>query len=874
MHKNNRLAAILFVFLLVASMSASISMIPTTSAHDPAWEIPTFAHIFPTINPIGVGQTTVIYLFLTPTYADTLMTNDYRFHNYNLTIVDPDGHVTTEIFETIQDTTSNQAFSFTPEIIGTYELYFDFPGQNVTDYSHSPTSQYINDKYMPSSAHATLTVTEEQIEEIPLAPLPTEYWTRPVYGENTYWYLIASNWLGSGAPGYGAMIGPNQRTFVDSAIGSETGHIMWTKEVQPGGVVGDDNFEIKANTYFEGTAYAQRFVNPIIVYGRLFYTEPLSFTSPSLFSPVGGDTVCVDIRTGEEIWRRSDVPALSFAFIYDVETPNFHGVHPAILFTSNFARAFDAATGEPLFNVTGVPSGSSVFGPLAEHIRYTFHNNGTTSSPDWYLCSWNSSRIWDGYSINWAPVTSTVNGVTAVRANEGRMYDTLNTNTQNASISWRNSMPATGGAAPSIVAAWYNDILLCRNGSYPALGDSGAPYTYFAVNLNASRGAIGQVLWRNTVDRPDDITTISYAGGDAEAGYFCESYRQTQQFVGFDLRTGAKLWTSDSQPDLDYYGSQGPGTLSNVVAYGKIYSSAYAGVLHCYDMATGEVLWTYGNGGPGNSTSSGFEVPGPYPTFINAIGNGIIYTVTSEHTFQTPIYKGALARAINATDGSEIWTLSAATGEFIGESYAIADGYSVFFNSYDARIYSVGKGPSQTSVMVGPKSSTFGGAVVIEGTVTDISAGTNQNEQAMRFPDGVPVASDKSMKDWMGYVYQQQPIPTNFTGVEVTLSVVDANGNYRTIGTATTDETGYYSFVWTPDISGKYQLYASFSGTNGYWPSNRQTTFNIVDPAATPAPEPTQPPSVADMYFMPAFAGLFAAIIVVIVLVLILMRKK
>ncbi len=732
-----RTAALMFVFLLVASMSATISMIPAASAalHDPAWEIPTFAHIFPTVNPIGVGQTTVIYIFLTPTYADTLMTNDYRFHNYNLTIVDPDGHATTKIFETVQDTTSNQAYSFTPETVGTYELYFDFPGQNVTDYSHLPGSDYTNDYYLPSSAHATLTVTEEQIAEIPLAPLPTEYWTRPVYGENTFWYLIASNWLGSGAPGYGGMVGPNQMQFVDSAIGSETGHIMWTKEVQPGGVVGDDNFDIKANTYFEGTAYAQRFVNPIIVYGRLYYTEPLSFDTPSMFNPKGGDTVCVDIRTGQEIWRRSDVPALSFAFIYDLETPNFHGVYPAILFTSNFARAFDAATGEPLFNVTGVPSGTTVFGPLGEHIRYTFYNNGTTASPDWYLCSWNSSRMWDGYSINWAPVTSTVNGQTAVRANQGRMYDYLNGNTQNASISWRNTMSTT----PSIVAAWYNDIMLCRNGSYPGLGDNGQPYTYFAVNLNASRGAVGQVLWRNTVERPaGNITTISYAGGDAQAGYFCESYRQTQQFVGFNLRTGEKLWISDPQPALDYYGSQGPGTLSNVVAYGKIYSSAYAGVLHCYDMATGEVLWTYGNGGEGNTTASGFEVPGPYPTFINAIGNGIIYLVTSEHTFETPIYKGALARAINATDGSEIWTLSAATGEFVGESYAIADGYSVFFNSYDARIYSLGKGPSQTSVMVGPKSSTFGGAVVIEGTVTDISAGINQNEQAAQVPRRSP----------------------------------------------------------------------------------------------------------------------------------------
>ncbi len=126
----------------------------------------------------------------------------------------------------------------------------------------------------------------------------------------------------------------------------------------------------------------------------------------------------------------------------------------------------------------------------------------------------------------------------------------------------------------------------------------------------------------------------------------------------------------------------------------------------------------------------------------------------------------------------------------------------------------------------------------------------------------------------MGYVYQQQPMPANFTGVDVTLSIVDANGNYRTIGTATTDETGYYSYVWTPDISGKYSLYASFTGTNGYWPSNKETTFNIVDAPTTATPQPTQPPSTADLYFMPAFAGLFVAIIVVIVLVLLLFRKK
>ena len=112
-------------------------------------------------------------------------------------------------------------------------------------------------------------------------------------------------------------------------------------------------------------------------------------------------------------------------------------------------------------------------------------------------------------------------------------------------------------------------------------------------------------------------------------------------------------------------------------------------------MTNGKLLWTYGNGGAGNSTNTGLtNAYGDYPTFVNAIGNGIIYTITTEHTIETPIYKGALARAINATTGAEIWTLSDYTGEFISKSYAIADGYATFFNGYDNQIYVVGRGPA------------------------------------------------------------------------------------------------------------------------------------------------------------------------------------
>jgi len=127
----------------------------------------------------------------------------------------------------------------------------------------------------------------------------------------------------------------------------------------------------------------------------------------------------------------------------------------------------------------------------------------------------------------------------------------------------------------------------------------------------------------------------------------------------------------------------------------------------------------------------------------------------------------------------------------------------------------------------------------------------------------------------MGYVYQQKPLPTNFTGVPVTISVLDSNGNFRPIGTATTDATGTFRLTWTPDIPGNFTVVASFAGTNGYWPSNSEDGFNVMQaPAATTAPTPT-PASMADLYFLPVSIAIIIAIVIVgAVLALLMLRKR
>ena len=119
----------------------------------------------------------------------------------------------------------------------------------------------------------------------------------------------------------------------------------------------------------------------------------------------------------------------------------------------------------------------------------------------------------------------------------------------------------------------------------------------------------------------------------------------------------------------------------------------------------------------------------------------------------------------------------------------------------------------------------------------------------------------------------QKPRPTNVTGVTVELSVVDGNGNYRPIGTTTADADGFFSHNWTPDIEGKYTVYASFAGSESYWPSHAVTAFNVDPAPATPEPV-KQPESIADLYFVPAIAGLFIAIVVVGLLTILVLRKR
>ncbi|HKM60074.1 MAG TPA: PQQ-binding-like beta-propeller repeat protein, partial [Candidatus Bathyarchaeia archaeon] len=357
----------------------------------------------------------------------------------------------------------------------------------------------------------------------------------------------------------------------------------------------------------------------------------------------------------------------------------------------------------------------------------------------------------------------------------------------------------------------------------------------------------------------------------ATAGIYAEVNQNTNTLTGFSMTTGTKEWGPITLPDVQSYTSVGG--YQYVSANGIDYLWGFGGTIYAINMANGVFNWytntTVLTGPSGSDTPYAIW---PLWTFtVGSVAGGELF-VPEGHQYSPPLFNGAQQLAINCTNGQLVWSNLAFD---VTSGPAISDGVMIAFNSYDNQIYAYGQGPTKICVNAPDVSVTTAAPITITGTVTDISAGSQQNAIAMNFPNGLPCVSDASMEGFMDAVYEQQPMPTNITGVPVTLSVLDSNGNYRSIGTTTTNALGDYSFTWTPDISGKYTVYATFAGTDAYYGSSASTGFYAGASAATSAPTATPLTGLAsNTTVMYAVVAMIIVFIVGIAIVALLVTRK
>jgi len=884
--------AALVSLILVSTLVATLLVYPAAKASTPPISIPTYAYIVVTPNPVGVGETVfvVMWLHMAPPTAAGIAGD--RWRNFTVTVTRPDG--TTETLGPFNsDPTGSTYTLYTPSQVGKYTFVFSYPGQVLSLYGPTglpgASSPYINDTFLPSTATTTLTVQQEKIAKVPDVPLPTEFWTRPIEGQNVNWAGIASHWLrGAYLPG---SFSASYRLWQTSGTAPGSPHIMWTMPIEFGGIVGGPS-EIPSIGFYSGGSYEGRFVNAIIMWGRLYFPMPLGH------SGTGGGYVCVDLKTGETIWRRDDLGMLlgntstgapnvsiypTFGQLYNYESQNQHGVVGGILWatTGTTWMAIDPFTGKWMFNLTGVPSGYEVYTKKGEIVRYVLSYN-TTARTGW-LALWNDTCKGQGLELV-DPYNGTGTNAYQWRPN-GKSVD------MSKAYSWNVSITAdlTGNAAPAIVDVIPGDIILGRSSAIaPGVGDKFTPDPYTVWAISDKPESRGQLLWVKTYPAPAGNITRRLGPVDPVNRVWTMFQVEDMKWVGYSLDNGQQLWgpVGYSTNDFNYYGSGEGGGARAVAAYGNLYVQGFGGELICMSTKDGSLQWKY-------ARNSGIETPwGNYPIFIAAIADGKVYAFNNEHSPNYPLYKNERMHCLDAYTGKEIWTVMSWSGQSggVGSSTAVlAEGMLVYYNYYDNQVYCVGKGPSAVTVEAPLTAVAKGQSITIRGTVTDQSPGAKSIVKVGRL-SLVPAVSDESMGAWMEYLYMQKPKPSNATGVPVELTAVAPDGSVINIGTATSDANGIYAYVWAPPNEGVYKIVATFKGSESYWGATAETAVGVVAaPAASPSPStsptvspstsPTLSPSVPPAEAVPtlnvyAIAAVAAAIIAAVAVAAALIIRK
>ena len=511
--------------LLFAIVAANLTLISNPSAHTPAWQIPTYAFISVTPDPIGVGQQLNVLMWVDKMPNGAAETNNVRFRDYNLTIIKPDGTIETKIWDTCKDTTSSQYYAYTPETVGNYTFTFTFPEQK---YDYPTQSAFVNDTYLSSTASTTITVQQDPIQSTISNPLPTEYWTRPIEGQNTDWYTISSNWLGPGSPNFN-----NYKRVQNDGTAPNSAHIMWSTSIEDGGVVGGTIVD-DGEVYAASQEYNTKFQNTIIMNGRLIYEVPYGD------SETGGGLKAIDLRTGETLWQTDEtVGAISFGYLYDFDSTNQHGVlKNGLIFTNNFARAYDPTTGKATtMNITKAPqiasammSGTTTaYGSDGEILVYEVINTGNNN---YRLTQWNSSKVvfetlqmfgesewYSGTIAGNTPVTPAASGSNIDWNGSMWVNSTVykaqgfTIQTPGPAYDWNISLPALNGlSAPSIISVVPDEYMVGTSTSWESMNyftgsitaGTPDPFTFWAVSLEPeSQGAftLDQKLYRTIKQR-------------------------------------------------------------------------------------------------------------------------------------------------------------------------------------------------------------------------------------------------------------------------------------------------------------------------------------------------------------------------------------
>jgi len=836
-------------------------------------------------DPIGVGQTEQVIFglwnipaVLTGTF-NGINTGEYGgWGAFQIIATAPNGTQSVNVGppNTLTASSGASTLTFVPDTAGVWSVTCNWLGEldvNTT-LSTAPGATY-NLYWTPMSVTLNFTVQQAPIAGFTEAPIPlrTQQWTMPICAENTAWNVLDGPWL---YESYNASSKFNPYTYApDSA------HILWQWNCGPemGGNVGGDYGpqDFKWYNTWGNNPYTQMGEWYVEAINGYLYYDIYSNTGTVIenYSAIQ----CRSITTGQVVWT---VPGWEDAAqICNYRNENIK--YPITMLwdmggTSWFC--YEGNTGREQFQISGafaVGSGASnsiIQGPV---YPFAATDNGFDGGGSLFVYQTGTNA----YN----------NGTWIVKWDSNQFFQVVTA--QNGEFIWPGTL-AVGGTYPWVDGIdWNRTVINAPGASYKECGDAlngdttllmerGSSGSYTPVLINGVLTALPWTTLMWAVDQNDgsliwssSFTAPSYSDWGAEpvnlqevqSGVFTTWAPDNGSVVGFSEYTGKQVWitqiTTNSYGNIAINANYGFESQIGVVGYGNLYIAPEANGMICVNMATGAKEWTF------NTLPGGLIVPEiQFPIASNqgyqnmpCLADGKLFFTTGKEHETNPYWQDEVLYCINATTGTLLWN---ETGDWGVE--VIADGMLYGVNPYFGTAGVIARGPTQTTVTAPNTAIAVGTPCELRGTILDQSPALLNT----------PAVSDACMSGWMAYKLMDQVEPSNAAGVPIVITAVDPNGNFIPIATVTSDVTGNFHYTWTPpDVPGTYVITATMDATNSYYGSNAETSAVVVGAAPSSAAPTATPTSVADMYFVPAIAGLFVLIIVVaIVLALLMLRKR
>ncbi len=491
----NKITSIAITLFLIFIMTSSLTFLPSANAHTPAWtNIPTHCFI-DSQDTIGVGQQILLIWWL-----DWIPPTSYGYYGdrwkVNVNVMKPDGANDT-YGPLTSDPVGGGYIIYTPTEVGNYTIQAFFPGQVLTG-TNTPNgllsqNVYVNDTFAASTSQpATFTVQATAIPSYLETPLPTGYWERPVSEVNRGWgAAVMGQWLG-GAAFESTTTGYRLHGGIPNQQGPASSHILWTRSVWSGGLMGGNSND---TGYYTGIAYQQYGGPNIVLDGKAYY---------AVSQPPNQGWYCIDLYTGNPLYFRNNTdgsdPMPSFGEVFNYASPNQYGgfdylwqttgqTVPAGSTSTTTWQMLDGFTGNPICKVANVSASGAQFIDSEGGVCYlNFVNLGTTASPKYYMQIWNTTQaIWWRPEYGVYPPATLLNGSTLTP-----------TATSNTFWMWR-----PGSVTPSQGGIGYGAIYDGRNGY--SMNVSVASIVGPANSIVNQTGSIWQII-------PDQDVIVGTSG--------------------------------------------------------------------------------------------------------------------------------------------------------------------------------------------------------------------------------------------------------------------------------------------------------------------------------------------------------------------------